>query len=134
MRPDFWLDRWHDNRYSLTPCSPLGKREYPDIQIGTDLGNFLILTSDESEFLLDVWGDHYLVQSNDRRQHGPARSFEPVQVKDTRPKRDPNAEPVKPSQMFDKPSDKSKAVIRSLCNVKRKRRTYEALSHLLQPL
>ena len=70
MRPDFWLARTHDDRYSLTPCSPLGKREYPDIQIGVSLGSFRMLTSDEAEFLVEVWGLHFKV--NDRTTTRPA--------------------------------------------------------------
>ena len=56
MRPDFWLAQVQTDRYSLTPCSPLGKREFPDIQLGKKLGDFLMLSHDESQFLLEAWG------------------------------------------------------------------------------
>ena len=134
MRPDFWLARTHDDRYSLTPCSPLGKREYPDIQLGVSLGSFRMLTSDEAEFLVEAFGLHFKVKHLDYSSAGPQTQYEPVEVIDTRYVPDPDPLPPQPSRLFKSKTDQSKLIARSLCNVKRKRRTYQALSHLLQPL
>lgn len=134
MRPDFWLARTHDDRYSLTPCSPLGKREYPDIQLGVSLGSFRMLTSDEAEFLVEAFGLHFKVKRLDYSSARPQTQYEPVEVIDTRYVPDPDPLPPQPSRLFKSKTDQSKLIARSLCNVKRKRRTYQALSHLLQPL
>ena len=77
MRPDFWLARTHDDRYSLTPCSPLGKREYPDIQLGKSLGSFRMLTSDEAEFLVEAFGLHFKVKRLDYSSARPQTQYEP---------------------------------------------------------
>ncbi len=138
MRPDFWLAQVQTDRYSLTPCSPLGKREFPDIQLGRKLGDFLMLSHDESQFLLDAWGLHFKVKRLDHRSTGGTVPDVNTPVVDTRPKYrwhrwapDPS-----PGRLFDSHSVKQRHIATSyrFANSKRRRFSLKAHAHLLQPL
>lgn len=139
MRPDFWLAQVRTDRYSLTPCSPLGKREFPDIQLGRKLGDFLMLSHDESQFLLDVWGPHFKVKQLDHRSTGVTVPYVSTPVVDTRPKYrwhrwDPDL--TSPGRLFASHSVKQRHIATSyrFANSKRRRFSLKAHAHLLQPL
>lgn len=138
MRPDFWLAQVQTDRYSLTPCSPLGKREFPDIQLGRKLGDFLMLSHDESQFLLKAWGLHFKVKQLDHRSTGVTVPYVCTPVVDTRPnylwhrfEPDPS-----PGRLFASHSVKQRHIATSyrFANSKRRRFSLKAHAHLLQPL
>ena len=140
MRPDFWLAQVQTDRYSLTPCSPLGKREFPDIQLGRKLGDFLMLSHDESRFLLEAWGPHFKVKQLDHRSSGNPAPYVGTPVVDTRPCKymwhrwgslDPS-----PGRLFASHSVKQLHIATSyrFANSKRRRFSLKAHAHLLQPL
>ena len=136
MRPDFWLAQVQTDRYSLTPCSPLGKREFPDIQLGRKLGDFLMLSHDESKFLLDVWGLHFTVKQLDHRSSGSTGSNVYRPVVDTRPKPNLFAADPSPGRLFTSHSVKQLHIATSyrFANSERRRFSLKAHAHLLQPL
>ena len=136
MRPDFWLAQVQTDRYSLTPCSPLGKREFPDIQLGRKLGDFLMLSHDESRFLLDVWGLHFKVKQLNHQGVWSFRDFDRCAVVDTRPKPNLFATDPNPGRLFASHSTRQLLVAKSyrFANSKRRRFSLKAHAHLLQPL
>ena len=136
MRPDFWLAQVQTDRYSLTPCSPLGKREFPDIQLGRKLGDFLMLSHDESQFLLEVWGLHFKVKQLDHRSTGGSVFHFGTPVVDTRPKPTLFAPDPSPGRLFASHSVKQRHIATSyrFANSKRRRFSLKAHAHLLQPL
>ena len=136
MRPDFWLAQVQTDRYSLTPCSPLGKREFPDIQLGRKLGDFLMLSHDESQFLLDAWGPHLKVKQLDHRSRGSTGSNVYRPVVDTRPKPNPTPTDPSPGRLFTSHSTRQLLIAKSYRFASSKQRCFslKAHAHLLQPL
>lgn len=137
MRPDFWLAQVRTDRYSLTPCSSLGKREFPGIQLGRNFGDFLMLSHDESQFLLEAWGLHFKVKQLDHRSTGGNPiPYVSTPVVDTRPKPSLFAPDPSPGRLFTSHSVKQRHIATSyrFANSKRRRFSLKAHAHLLQPL
>ena len=135
MRPDFWLAQVRTDRYSLTPCSPLGKREFPDIQLGRKLGDFLMLSHEESQFLLEVWGPHFKVKQLDHRSSGVTVPYVSTPVVDTRPKPTLFAQDPSPGRLFASHSVKQRHIATSyrFANSKRRRFSLKAMPTCSNP-
>ena len=136
MRPDFWLSQTGPDKYVLTPCSGLGKLAFPGLDLGINIGNGLVLTEIESDFITQVLEDsHYTIQRRDHQRHLPSQASERKAI-DTRPQPNTSTSRPMPGRLFTGHCTRKQRIARSyrFANAKRRRFSLKAHAHLLQPL